>query len=52
MAIGLFGDIILLDKSSETVGKALFFNISALRYKLDMAQHSDLVRIIILKVSI
>jgi len=28
---------------SETVGKAFFFNISALRSKLDMAQHNDLV---------
>jgi len=36
----------------ETVGKALFFNISVLRSKLDMAQHNDLVGIIILKVSI
>jgi len=37
---------------NETVGKALFFNISALRSKLNMAQHNDLIRIIILKVSI
>ena len=36
----------------ETVGKALFFNISALRSKLNMVQHNDLVGIVILKVSI
>ena len=27
---------------TETVGKALFSNISTLLYKLDRAQHSDL----------
>jgi len=45
---------ILIDivDSIETVGKALFFNISALRSKLNMAQHNDLVGIIILEVSI
>jgi len=37
---------------NEIVGKALFFNISALRSKLDMAQHNDSVGIIILTVSI
>jgi len=42
----------VIDILCETVGKALFFNISALRSKLDMAQHNDLVGIIILKVSI
>ena len=37
---------------SEIVGKANFSNISALLYKLDRAQHSDLVLTIFLEVSI
>ena len=42
----------VIEISYEIVGKALFFNISALRSKLDMAQHNDSVGIIILTVSI